>query len=472
LFCPFYGEEQWALSPLNRRNTINNTSEVARTDVYTLDRHAGLLPIQERLVKKLVSELSEFDNFFYEICNEPYFGGVTSGWQQRIADVITHAQSRHSNKKLIAQNIANGSAKVTEPHPAVSILNFHYAAPPHTVALNYGLNLVIGDDETGFRGTNDAPYRMEGWDFVMAGGGLYNNLDYSFVVGHEDGSFVTPSSAPGGGNPGFRQSMRALGAFIRSFDFVEMCPDNSVLQGWLPAGLTARALVKGGEQYAIYLRTGQLPGQFSVRWTGTLTVPRDGEYTVITTSNDGVRVWLEGRAVIDNWTEHSITEDLATMRLSAGQTVPLKTEFFYAGGQMTMQLFWEGPGIRRELIPEAVLRTPEGQVGLRAEYFADMTLSARTKVTVEPGIRLEAPSGDSGQWAFADGAVSLGVDLAPQRYLSEWVDSRTGEVVRSETFEHKGGVRRLVAPAFNDDIALGIRSVAGVRPTPVTPKGH
>jgi hypothetical protein len=458
LFCPFYGEEQWALSPLNRRNNINNTAEIARTHVYTLDRHEGLLSIQERLVRKLVSELRDFDNFFYEICNEPYFGGVTLEWQRRIAEVIMEEQREHPRRKLIAQNIANGSARVTDPHPGVSILNFHYAAPPRAVELNYGLNRVIGDDETGFRGTNDAPYRMEGWDFVMAGGGLYNNLDYSFVVGHEDGSFVTPASAPGGGNPVFRRSMRALGNFIRSFDFVDMQPRNAVVQGSLPAGLTARALVKHGEAYAIYLRTGQLPGQFSVRWTGTLTVPRDGEYTLITESNDGVRVWLGGTKLIDNWTEHSISEDRAAVILQSSQAVPLKVEFFYAGGQMAMKLFWEGPGIPRELIPESALHTPQGETGLRAEYYADMTLSARTRIAVEPGIRLEAPSGESGQWAFAAGALKLPVDLPAGRYRSEWVNSRTGEVMGSEAFHHRGGVRQLAAPAFTDDIALAIRA--------------
>jgi hypothetical protein len=78
------------------------------------------------------------------------------------------------------------------------------------VADNAGLRRVISDDETGFRGTNDAPYRMEAWDFVVAGGGIFNHLDYSFAVGHEDGSFVYPASQPGGGNAGFRRQMRFL----------------------------------------------------------------------------------------------------------------------------------------------------------------------------------------------------------------------------------------------------------------------
>ena len=36
-------------------------------------------------MKKLVTELNEFDNLYFEVCNEPYFGGVTDDWQRRIA---------------------------------------------------------------------------------------------------------------------------------------------------------------------------------------------------------------------------------------------------------------------------------------------------------------------------------------------------------------------------------------------------
>ena len=36
---------------------------------------------QEAFVRKVVTELNGFDNLYYEICNEPYFGGVTLEWQ-------------------------------------------------------------------------------------------------------------------------------------------------------------------------------------------------------------------------------------------------------------------------------------------------------------------------------------------------------------------------------------------------------
>jgi hypothetical protein len=252
LFCPFYEEKQWALSPQHAANNLNGIGQVARTNVYTLDRHGGLLAVHEALTRRIVTALNRFDNVYYEICNEPYFGGVTLDWQHHLAEVIVDTERSLPKRHLISQNIANGQAKVDAPHPAVSIFNFHYAYPPDAVALNASLNKPIGDNETGFRGTNDLPYRVEAWHFILAGGALFNHLDYSFVVGHEDGTFVYPATQPGGGNPAFRHQMRVLADFIRGFDFLRMRPMANVV-GPSTNGLTARVLAEPERAYAVYL---------------------------------------------------------------------------------------------------------------------------------------------------------------------------------------------------------------------------
>jgi hypothetical protein len=256
LFCPFYEESMWKLSPMNTINNVNGMGSVARTNVYTLDRNGGLLRFQEEMTRKIVRELRDFENLYYEVCNEPYFGGVTMQWQHRIVDVIVATEKELGVKHLISQNVANGKAKVERPHPEVSIFNFHYESPPDTVGMNYGLQRVIGDNETGFRGTNDAPYRMEAWDFMVAGGALFNHLDYSFVVGHEDGSFSYPASQPGGGNAGFRKQVRILRETLDGFNLVRMRPAPEVVKGSLPVGVSARVLCEPGKDYLLYVRSG------------------------------------------------------------------------------------------------------------------------------------------------------------------------------------------------------------------------
>lgn len=276
LFCPFYKDDMWKLSPMNAANNVNGIGKMKRIKVYTLN-HPKLLAMQDAMVRKIVEELRDFDNVYYEICNEPYFGGVTLEWQNHIAKTIVKAETNFKAKHLIAQNIANKSKKVVNPNPNVSIFNFHYAKPPKAVTENYGLNKVIGDDETGFAGSEPKPYRLEGWDFIIAGGAVYDNLDYSFTVGHEDGT--AKINAPGGGGPVLQKQLEILKDFINSFDFIRMKPDNSVIKGGVPDKATAHALVQVGRAYAIYINGGseaklivELPkGTYRAEWVNTKT---------------------------------------------------------------------------------------------------------------------------------------------------------------------------------------------------------
>jgi hypothetical protein len=277
LFCPFYRDEMWELSPMNSRNNVNGIGNMSRTDVYTL-KDKDLLAIQDAMVRRIVEALKEFDNLYYEICNEPYFGGVTVEWQNHIARTIVDAESKSDAKHLIAQNIANKTKKIEAPNPHVSVFNFHYAKPPMAVTENYHLNKVIGDDETGFAGDDRVkPYRLEAWDFIIAGGAGYSNLDYAFAVGFEDGT--AQIKAPGGGGPQLRRQLEILKDFMGGFDFIRMKPDNTVIKGSVPKGTTARALVEHGRAYAIYVNGNgpvrlqlELPqGGYKAEWIDTKT---------------------------------------------------------------------------------------------------------------------------------------------------------------------------------------------------------
>ncbi|MEN6496253.1 MAG: hypothetical protein ABFD16_18375, partial [Thermoguttaceae bacterium] len=83
LFCPLYNDELWTVSPMNAANNINGLGDCPRTEVLTL-KHPRLLEVQVAVTRKIVGEVNEFDNLYFEVCNEPYFGGVTDAWQRRI----------------------------------------------------------------------------------------------------------------------------------------------------------------------------------------------------------------------------------------------------------------------------------------------------------------------------------------------------------------------------------------------------
>jgi hypothetical protein len=146
---------------------------------------------------------------------------------------------------------------VDQPNPLVSLFNFHYSRPPESVAMNRNLNRATGNNETGFDGAADATYRIQGWDFLMAGGALYNNLDYSFTVGHEDGTFAPPPATPGGGSVALRRQLRFLRAFFDEIPFWRMQPAaRDLVRG--PEDASVRTLEEPGAIYAAYIHHGRV----------------------------------------------------------------------------------------------------------------------------------------------------------------------------------------------------------------------
>jgi hypothetical protein len=274
LFCPFYDDSMWHLSPMNAANNVNGIGTMGREEVYTLG-HPELLAIQDAMTRRIVTELSDLDNVYYEVCNEPYFGGVTLEWQYHIADVIASTEDGLPFRHLIAQNIANETARVEEPYPAISVFNFHYASPPVAVPENWHLNRPIAFDETGFAGSEDATYRRQAWEFILAGGSAFSNLDYSFTAGYERGT--RPVDAPGGGSVAFRRQMGILTEFIRGFDFIHMAPAEVSVAG--EGELEAYCLAQPGEAWAVYVHGAgpvtvsfEAPaGDYRAQWVDVMT---------------------------------------------------------------------------------------------------------------------------------------------------------------------------------------------------------
>lgn len=277
LFCPHYvfhdSGALWKISPFHPDNNINHLGEILPAEVYT-QKHALLQLYQEAMVRKIIQTVNGHDNLYYEICNEPYCDGVTMEWQHHIAELILAEEKRLPLQHLVSWNVANEFAQVTDPHPAISILNFHYPRPdPKCVTANYHLNRLIGCNETGFDGAAAEPYRIQAWQFMLAGGGLFNHLDASFCVGDEAGARHLADANFGGG-PEIRKQMRILKDFMESFDFVRMAPSSSAIED--RGGATAvYVLAEQGRQYAVYIRCQDNEQCGSI----VLNVP-DGKYRV------------------------------------------------------------------------------------------------------------------------------------------------------------------------------------------------
>ncbi|MHC4331142.1 MAG: PA14 domain-containing protein [Planctomycetota bacterium] len=94
---------------------------------------------------------------------------------------------------------------------------------------------------------------------------------------------------------------------------------------------------------------------FSCRWTGEVEAAFTETYTFYTNSDDGVRLWIDGQQLVNNWTDHGTTENNGKIDLVAGQTYSLVMEFYENGGGAVAELRWSSPSTPKQLIPQAAL---------------------------------------------------------------------------------------------------------------------
>jgi parallel beta-helix repeat protein len=132
---------------------------------------------------------------------------------------------------------------------------------------------------------------------------------------------------------------------------------------------------------------------FSVRWTGQVQAQFSETYTFYTSSDDGVRLYVNGQKLIDNWTYHATTENSGSIALTAGQKYAITLEYFQATGGSVMKLSWASPSTGKTIVPQSQLypATPSPVVtgsgtGLLGSYFNNVYLSGTAITRTDPTV--------------------------------------------------------------------------------------
>ena len=309
LFCFWYNDGLWRASPMHPDNNAQGVGPRDRARVYRLDETA-LLRHQEAFVRKALAELSGFDNVYVELCNEPYSykdGTMDDAWHRHVAALV----KAQDPARLIAVNYANQYRRLENVDPNVAICNFHYAQP-RAATENQDVARVLADDETGFAGQSAEPYRREAWRFLLAGGGMFGHLDYSFTTERPDGTAKIGGKTPGYGGAELRRQFGFLRRFVEGARVWEMRPTGgSVLAEGAPKGTAAQAMT-GGEpaarRCAVYvegvpayggplkLRLPLGPGAYALTWSDPVACAplRGGDATLRGGTDGAVTVTCPG----------------------------------------------------------------------------------------------------------------------------------------------------------------------------------
>ncbi len=95
---------------------------------------------------------------------------------------------------------------------------------------------------------------------------------------------------------------------------------------------------------------------YSARYTGLLCPTTSATYTLCTRADDGVRLWLDGKLLIDDWADQGAQDRLAQVPLTAGVHYQLRVEYYNHLGEECLQLSWYRPGTPTQIIPTEVFR--------------------------------------------------------------------------------------------------------------------
>ncbi|MGK7897583.1 MAG: PA14 domain-containing protein, partial [Xenococcus sp. (in: cyanobacteria)] len=94
---------------------------------------------------------------------------------------------------------------------------------------------------------------------------------------------------------------------------------------------------------------------FSIRWSGQIAASYSEDYTFYTQSDDGVRLWVNGELIIDDWKNHRVKENSGTVALEAGEFYDIKLEYFENKGKAAISLLWSSPSQIKEIVPTNAL---------------------------------------------------------------------------------------------------------------------
>jgi beta-glucosidase len=206
--------------------------------------------------------------------------------------------------------------------------------------------------------------------------------------------------------------------------------------------------------------TPKLVNNFSVRWTGMLVPPKTGNYLLGFTGEDGYRVTLGSKVVVEDWTPHQpATTMTKKLFLKSNHAYPLKVEYFKRGREAEARLIWSifGQAERKavdaaraaELVVIALGLSPriEGEeMKVDAEGFSG---GDRTKID------LPAPQEELLQRIYEVGKPTILMLLSGSAIAINWADEKIPAIIEAWYPGGEGGTA--VAEALAGDFSPGGR---------------
>ena len=94
-------------------------------------------------------------------------------------------------------------------------------------------------------------------------------------------------------------------------------------------------------------------GNYSIRWTGELVPPVDGDYRLGASADGGYRIYLDGKKSVDDSAPHGTRTMTTLVHLQAGHPYPIRIEYFHGWWEATARLLWLPPNLIEDAVNAA-----------------------------------------------------------------------------------------------------------------------
>ncbi len=319
----------WPLMAMYHENNIQCVGKYEAKDcgLFTSfsPQNLDVIRYQKAYIEKLTTELNEFDNVIFDICDEPSLQGRPDGsciflpdsavipWIKAMKDAFLNAEKNLPKKHILGQTVQSLSPDFSEeawcdwlPTEYISLsqkaldINFKSNKPLMCVESNYfGISLSKNP-------YNAEAVRLEGWWFMLSGGAGTINLNGEYYRKHETGGSITQKQIV--------PQRKVLKEFMNSLDLINLSPFAGF--SGLPSDAICKALAQPGKQYAFYLFHGAPESGWGAHFTA-----KPGNYH----ETIGINAVPEGKYKIE-WIEPVSGKIIQTENLSCkGGNLDLKT---------------------------------------------------------------------------------------------------------------------------------------------------
>ena len=195
------------------------------------------------------------------------------------------------------------------------------------------------------------------------------------------------------------------------------------------------------------------PNTYSVRWTGFVEPLYSETYQFKTSSDDGVRLWVNDQLLVDNWTDHGVKDNRGTIDLEAGQQYEIRMDYYENRGKSVAKLAWSSESQSEEIIPQRQLYAANLSDFSTNETNEMMQNTANSLTTVASGG--DEILGDTGVEAFDNGGHSH-LLLTEENGSQDNFDPATGELTLAIYQEVSDSVTASEVTPINLTNSIGI----------------